>query len=81
MGVSDIQNAARAAHAAGAILAVDSTCATPVFTRPIALGADVVMHSATKYLNGPPTFWRARSASRGTTRFPRGRGRFASRTG
>jgi cystathionine gamma-synthase len=51
-GVSDIEGAARAAHAAGAILAVDSTCATPVFTRPIALGADVVMHSATKYLNG-----------------------------
>jgi cystathionine gamma-synthase len=51
-GVSDIEGAARAAHAAGAILAVDSTCATPVFTQPIALGADVVMHSATKYLNG-----------------------------
>jgi cystathionine gamma-synthase len=51
-GVSDIEGAARAAHAAGAVLAVDSTCATPVFTRPIALGADVAMHSATKYLNG-----------------------------
>ena len=51
-GVSDIKGAGRAAHAAGAALAVDSTCATPVFTRPIALGADVVMHSATKYLNG-----------------------------
>ncbi len=51
-GVSDIEGAARAAHSAGAILAVDSTCATPVFTQPIALGADVVMHSATKYLNG-----------------------------
>ena len=51
-GLSDIEGAARAAHAAGAVLAVDSTCATPVFTRPIALGADVVMHSATKYLNG-----------------------------
>jgi cystathionine gamma-synthase len=51
-GVSDIEGAARAARAAGAVLAVDSTCATPVFTRPIALGADVVMHSATKYLNG-----------------------------
>jgi cystathionine gamma-synthase len=51
-GVSDIEGAARAAHAAGAVLAVDSTCGTPVFTRPIALGADVVMHSATKYLNG-----------------------------
>ncbi|HJQ58972.1 MAG TPA: PLP-dependent transferase, partial [Vineibacter sp.] len=40
------------AHSAGARLAVDSTCATPVFTRPIALGADIVMHAATKYLNG-----------------------------
>jgi cystathionine gamma-synthase len=51
-GVSDIEGVGRAAHAAGAVLAVDSTCATPVFTRPIALGADVAMHSATKYLNG-----------------------------
>ncbi len=51
-GVSDIEGAARIAHAAGAVLAVDSTCATPILTRPIALGADVVMHSATKYLNG-----------------------------
>ena len=37
---------------AGALLAVDSTVATPVLTRPIELGADIVMHSATKYLNG-----------------------------
>jgi len=51
-GVSDIEGAGRVAHAVGAALAVDSTCATPIFTRPIALGADVVMHSATKYLNG-----------------------------
>ena len=51
-GVSDIAAAAELAHAAGAIVAVDSTCATPVFTRPLELGADVVMHSATKYLNG-----------------------------
>jgi cystathionine gamma-synthase len=51
-GVSDIEGAARVAHAAGAPLAVDSTCATPIFTRPLALGADVVMHSASKYLNG-----------------------------
>ena len=51
-GVSDIAEAARLAHAAGALVAVDSTCATPIFTRPIELGADVVMHSATKYLNG-----------------------------
>jgi cystathionine gamma-synthase len=51
-GVSDIAAAARIAHEAGAMLAVDSTCATPIFTRPLELGADVVMHSATKYLNG-----------------------------
>ncbi|WP_158813966.1 PLP-dependent aspartate aminotransferase family protein [Methylocapsa sp. S129] len=51
-GVSDIAGAARLAHGVGAKLAVDSTCATPVFTKPLALGADVVMHSATKYLNG-----------------------------
>jgi cystathionine gamma-synthase len=51
-GLTDIEAAAGIAHAAGAWLAVDSTSATPVFTRPLALGADVVMHSATKYLNG-----------------------------
>ena len=50
--ISDIAAAAEAAHAAGAQLAVDSTVATPVLTRPLALGADIVMHSATKYLNG-----------------------------
>ncbi len=50
--VTDITAAARIAHAAGARLAVDSTAATPVLTRPIQLGADLVMHSATKYLNG-----------------------------
>jgi len=50
--VTDIAAAAEIAHAAGARLAVDSTVATPVFTRPLALGADIVMHSATKYLNG-----------------------------
>jgi cystathionine gamma-synthase len=50
--VTDIAAVAEIAHAAGARLIVDSTCATPVLTRPIELGADVVMHSATKYLNG-----------------------------
>jgi len=50
--ITDIADAAAAAHAAGALLAVDSTVATPVFTRPLALGADLVMHAATKYLNG-----------------------------
>ncbi|MCA9678440.1 MAG: PLP-dependent transferase [Kofleriaceae bacterium] len=50
--VVDIARAAEAAHAAGALLAVDSTVATPVFSRPIEHGADLVMHSATKLLNG-----------------------------
>ncbi len=50
--VTDIAAAAAIAHEAGALLGVDSTVATPVLTRPIALGADIVMHSATKYLNG-----------------------------
>ena len=50
--MTDIAGAAAIAHAAGALLAVDSTAATPVLTRPLALGADLVMHSATKYLNG-----------------------------
>lgn len=50
--ITDIGPVAQFAHRAGARLAVDSTVATPVFTRPLALGADLVMHSATKYLNG-----------------------------
>jgi cystathionine gamma-synthase len=50
--ISDIAALAEIAHAAGAMLAVDSTCATPVFTQPLRLGADFVMHSASKYLNG-----------------------------
>jgi cystathionine gamma-synthase len=50
--VTDIAAVAAIAHAAGAILAVDSTIATPVLSQPIVLGADIVMHSATKYLNG-----------------------------
>ncbi len=50
--VTDIRAAADIAHAAGALLAVDSTVATPILTQPLALGADLVMHSATKYLNG-----------------------------
>jgi cystathionine gamma-synthase len=51
-GVSDIAAVAAVAHEAGALLGVDSTVATPVLSRPLALGADIVMHSATKYLNG-----------------------------
>lgn len=50
--ITDIAAAAEIAHAAGAKLAVDSTCASPVHTRPLTLGADIVMHAATKVLNG-----------------------------
>jgi cystathionine gamma-synthase len=50
--VVDIAAAAAIAHAAGALLAVDSTAATPMVTRPLEHGADIVMHSATKALNG-----------------------------
>ena len=50
--VTDIAAASAIAREVGALLAVDSTAATPLLTRPIELGADIVMHSATKYLNG-----------------------------
>ncbi len=50
--ITDIAAVAGIAHEAGARFAVDSTVATPVLTQPSALGADIVMHSATKYLNG-----------------------------
>jgi cystathionine gamma-synthase len=50
--ITDIAAAAELAHARGALLACDSTFATPVLQRPLALGADVVMHSTTKFLAG-----------------------------
>ncbi len=50
--VTDIAATAAIAHGAGALVAVDSTVATPVLTRPLEHGADLVMHAATKYLNG-----------------------------
>jgi len=50
--ICDIEAAAQIAHEAGACLCVDSTVATPVTTQPLLLGADIVFHSATKYLNG-----------------------------
>ncbi|MCE2691035.1 MAG: PLP-dependent aspartate aminotransferase family protein [Rubrivivax sp.] len=50
--VTDIAATAEIAHAAGALVAVDSTVASPVLTRPLTLGADIVMHAGTKYLNG-----------------------------
>lgn len=50
--LTDIAAQADLVHAAGALLAVDNTVATPLLTQPLALGADLVVHSATKYLNG-----------------------------
>jgi cystathionine gamma-synthase len=50
--ITDLAAVCELAHAAGARVAVDNTVATPVLTRPFEHGADLVMHSATKYLNG-----------------------------
>jgi cystathionine beta-lyase/cystathionine gamma-synthase len=52
LNVVDIRAAADAAHAAGALLVVDNTFASPYLQQPLALGADVVVHSTTKYLGG-----------------------------
>ncbi len=50
--ISDIEAIARIAHSNGSLLCVDNTFASPVLQQPIALGADIVLHSATKYLGG-----------------------------
>lgn len=50
--VSDIRSVAAIAHANGALVVVDNTFATPVFQQPFTLGADIVVHSVTKYLAG-----------------------------
>ena len=52
MNVVDIRSAADAAHAAGAIVVVDNTFASPYLQNPLDLGADIVLHSTTKYLGG-----------------------------
>ncbi len=52
LNVIDIRGAAEAAHAAGALVVVDNTFATPYLQRPLELGADIVVHSTTKYLGG-----------------------------
>ena len=50
--IVDIRAVAGAAHAAGALVVADNTFLSPVWQQPLALGADMVMHSTTKYLNG-----------------------------
>ena len=52
LSITDIGACAEVAHKYGALLGVDNTFATPVLTRPLELGTDIVMHSATKYLGG-----------------------------
>jgi cystathionine gamma-synthase len=52
LNIADIRAAADAAHEAGAIVVVDNTFATPYLQRPLELGADIVVHSTTKYLGG-----------------------------
>ena len=55
MAVIDIARTAELAHAHGAKVVVDNTFATPILQRPLTLGADVVVHSTTKYINGHGT--------------------------
>lgn len=50
--VLDLERLSRAGHAAGAVVVVDNTVATPINQNPLTLGADLVVHSATKYLGG-----------------------------
>ena len=52
MRITDIEAVARASHAAGALVAVDNTFLSPALQRPLELGADIVVHSTTKYING-----------------------------
>src|SRR5437764_3230928 len=52
LNVIDIRAAVEAAHAAGALVVVDNTFASPYLQQPLSLGADVVLHSTTKYLGG-----------------------------
>src|SRR3989475_7856062 len=52
MGLCDLRATAEIAHRAGALFVVDNTFATPCFQRPLELGADIVVHSTTKYLTG-----------------------------
>lgn len=52
LSITDIAACAEIAHGAGALLACDNTLATPALSRPLELAADIVMHSATKYIGG-----------------------------
>ena len=69
MAVTDLAAACAIAREAGAVSVVDNTFATPLLTRPLELGADIVMHSATKYLNGHSDVLAGVLACRETTPF------------
>ena len=56
LGITDIGEVSRVAHEAGALVSIDNTIATPINQRPLELGVDVVLHSATKYLGGHSDF-------------------------
>ncbi|HEY1428669.1 MAG TPA: aminotransferase class I/II-fold pyridoxal phosphate-dependent enzyme [Candidatus Tumulicola sp.] len=73
--LADIEGLANIAHGAGIPLAVDNTFATPYFCRPIERGADLVVHSATKFIGGHGTTIGGVAIESGT--FPWGNGRFA----
>jgi O-acetylhomoserine (thiol)-lyase len=72
--LADIETLARIAHDAGVPLAVDNTFATPYFCRPLERGADIVLHSATKFIGGHGTSIGGVAIESGT--FPWGNGRF-----
>lgn len=72
--LTDLAAVSAMAHQSGAQLAVDSTLATPVATRPLSMGADFVVHSLTKYLNGHGDSmggrdWETRSSRRASSVF------------
>ena len=60
LNIGDIEALAAVAHEAGALLVVDNTFASPYLQQPLTLGADVVVHSTTKYAAGTPTSSAAR---------------------
>ena len=64
LGIADIAAMAEVAHEAGALLVVDNTFASPYLQQPLALGADVVVHSTTKYMGGHSRRHRRRAGRR-----------------
>ena len=62
--ITDIQSLSKLAHAHQILIAVDNTWPTPVLQNPLDLGADIVVHSTTKYLGGIVMFWEAVSFSK-----------------